>query len=151
MRIESTLAMAALCIALAPLTATAGEEEDRGACINDALTICSEFIPDRERVAGCLISNRDRISEACRTALTHFDQPVASQANVTTVKHPAAARAKLTAVKHPAASRAKLTTVKHPAAARAKLTASKHPAASRAKLTASKHPAASRAKLTTIH
>jgi hypothetical protein len=122
MRIEFTLAMVALCIALAPLTATAGDEEDRGACINDALTTCSEFIPDREGVARCLISNRERISEACRTALTHFDQPVASQANVTTVKHPAPSRAKLTVVKHSPASRAKLTAVKHPAASRAKLT-----------------------------
>jgi hypothetical protein len=139
MRIGSTLAMVALCIALAPLTAIAGEDEDRGACINDALTICSQFIPDRERVAECLISNNDRISEVCRTALRRFDQPVGSQTNVTTVNHPAAPQAKLTAVKHPGAPRTKLTTGKHPATPRAKRTAVKHPAASRAKSTAAIH------------
>ena len=151
MGIRFSLAMVTLCIAFTPLTATAGEDEDRGACINDALTVCSEFIPDRERVAHCLISNRDRISEACRTALTHFDQPAASPAKVAAVKHPAASRAKVAAVKHPAASRAKVAAGKHPVASRAKVTAVKHPAKSRTKVTTVKHPAAHRGELTAIH
>ena len=50
------------------------------------MTVCSQFIPDRERVAVCLISNRSRISEGCRTALRHFNQPVASRAKLTTVR-----------------------------------------------------------------
>jgi hypothetical protein len=54
--------------------------------MNDAMTVCSQFIPDRERVAICLISNRNRISEACRTALRRFNQPVASRAKLTTVR-----------------------------------------------------------------
>ena len=154
MRIGTTLATGVLCvavaIALAPLAARAGEQEDQAACINDALTICSEFIPDRERVAGCLFANRDRISPACRTVLARFDQPAASPANMTTVKHPAAPRAKLAAVKHPAASRAKLTADKRPAVSRAKLIIVKQPAISRAKLIIVKHPAASRDKLTAV-
>ena len=40
-----------LCIALAPLPAAAGPQENQAACMNDAMTICSQFIPDRERVA----------------------------------------------------------------------------------------------------
>jgi hypothetical protein len=149
MRIGSTLAMMGLCIAFGPLTATAGEDEDRGACINDALTVCSDFIPDRERVAHCLISNRDRISEPCRTALTHFDRP--APAKVAAVKHPAASRTKVAAGKHPAASRAKVAAGKHPATSRTKVTTVKHPAASRAKVTAAKHSAAPRGQLTAIH
>jgi hypothetical protein len=48
------------------------------ACMNDAVTICGQFIPDRERVAGCLISNRSNVSAACRSALTHFNPQTAS-------------------------------------------------------------------------
>ena len=86
MKTSSTLAIALLCIALSPLAATAGTQEDQTACMNDAMTVCSQFIPDRERVAICLISNRSRISEACRTALKRFNQPVASRAKLTTVR-----------------------------------------------------------------
>ena len=38
----------------------------------DAQTVCGQFIPDRARVAHCLMANRRRISPACRTALKHF-------------------------------------------------------------------------------
>jgi len=86
MKTSSTLAIALLCIALSPLAVTAGTQEDQTACMNDAMTVCSQFIPDRERVAVCLISNRSRISEACRTTLRHFNQPVASRAKLTTVR-----------------------------------------------------------------
>jgi len=52
----------------------------------DAMTVCSQFIPDRDRVASCLISNRSRISAECRMALAHYNQPVASPARLTTVR-----------------------------------------------------------------
>jgi hypothetical protein len=48
--------------------------------MNDALTVCSQFVPDRDRVAGCLISNRSRISPACRVALKQFNPKMASTA-----------------------------------------------------------------------
>ena len=57
----------------APGVAKAGGHGDQMACMDDAVTICGQFIPDRERVAGCLISNRSNVSAACRSALTHFD------------------------------------------------------------------------------
>ena len=85
MKISPTIVIAALCIALSPFAATAGTEEDQAACMNDAVTVCSQFIPNRERVAICLLSNRDRISAACRTALKHFN-PVASRVKLTTVR-----------------------------------------------------------------
>jgi hypothetical protein len=37
----------------------------------DALTVCAKFIPDRERIASCLMTNRDRISESCRLLLVN--------------------------------------------------------------------------------
>ncbi|HUZ30565.1 MAG TPA: hypothetical protein VMV19_00425 [Xanthobacteraceae bacterium] len=42
------------------------------ACMSDAMTVCGRFIPDRGRVAHCLMSNRSRVSVACRAALTHW-------------------------------------------------------------------------------
>ena len=42
------------------------------ACMGDAMTVCGQFVPDRERVAHCLMSNRARVSVACRAALTHW-------------------------------------------------------------------------------
>jgi hypothetical protein len=40
--------------------------------MTDAQTVCGQFIPDRDRVAHCLMANRRRISPACRAALKHF-------------------------------------------------------------------------------
>jgi hypothetical protein len=37
----------------------------------DALTVCAKFIPDRERIASCLKSNSERISEPCRLLLVN--------------------------------------------------------------------------------
>jgi hypothetical protein len=42
------------------------------ACMSDAMTVCGRFIPDRDRVAHCLMSNRAQVSVACRAALTHW-------------------------------------------------------------------------------
>ena len=73
-RVGAAITLALVCHLFAPVVAAAGEQEDQQACTNDALTICSQFIPDRERVASCLISNRSRVSQACRIALIHFKQ-----------------------------------------------------------------------------
>jgi hypothetical protein len=46
--------------------------QDQDACMGDAQTICGQFIPDRERVAQCLMANRNRVKPRCREALKHF-------------------------------------------------------------------------------
>jgi hypothetical protein len=87
MKIRTVLALALFCLALAPVAATADQAaDDQNACMNDAMTTCGQFIPDRERVAACLMANRNRISAACRMALTHFNSPTASRAKSTTVR-----------------------------------------------------------------
>jgi hypothetical protein len=40
--------------------------------MSDAMTVCGQYIPDRDRVAHCLLANRSRVSPACRTALKRF-------------------------------------------------------------------------------
>lgn len=63
MKIKTAFILARVAwVAFAPVSALAGSQEDQQACMNDALTMC--------RVAGCLISNRSRISEACLVALS---------------------------------------------------------------------------------
>ncbi len=48
------------------------EQQNQDACMGDAMTICGQFVPDREKVAACLLSNKHRISAACRTLLSHW-------------------------------------------------------------------------------
>ena len=85
-KLSTTLALALSCLAFTPMAATAGAQENQQSCMYDALTICSQFIPNRDRVASCLISNRSRVSEACRMELTHYNQPTASPARLSTVR-----------------------------------------------------------------
>ena len=72
MNIGTFLALGLLCLTFVPVVAKANQQQDQNACMQDAQTVCGQFIPDRERVAHCLMANRRKISPACRTALKHF-------------------------------------------------------------------------------
>ncbi len=71
MKIGTALGLALLGLALTPIAGKADdiEEQGRKACMYDALTVCAQFVPDRERIASCLIANRERISQSCRLLL----------------------------------------------------------------------------------
>ncbi|MGA2816439.1 MAG: hypothetical protein ABSE67_09110 [Xanthobacteraceae bacterium] len=72
MKITIALALTLLGLVLAPAAGKADDDQQgRKACMYDALTVCAQFIPDRARIADCLISNRHRISEPCRLLLVH--------------------------------------------------------------------------------
>lgn len=86
MKVRSAFALVAFALALAPAAATGGEQEDRQACMNDALTVCSQFIPDRDRIASCLFVNRGRISPACQAVMTRSSQPTVSPAALTNTR-----------------------------------------------------------------
>ena len=60
------------CLIFAPAGARADGQQDQSACMIDAQTFCGQFIPDRVRVAHCLIANRRKITPACREAVKHF-------------------------------------------------------------------------------
>jgi hypothetical protein len=66
------LALGLFAVTTMPVTAIANQQEDQNACMQDAQTVCGQFIPDRERVAHCLIANSRKISPACRAALKNF-------------------------------------------------------------------------------
>jgi len=72
MKIRTVLALALSGLALASVAGRADDDQEgRKACMVDALTVCAKFIPDRQRIADCLIANRERISEPCRVLLVH--------------------------------------------------------------------------------
>jgi hypothetical protein len=72
MKLTNVAALAVLCLTL-PLSANPSyADDDHYACMSDAMTVCGQYIPDRERVARCLMANRNRVSPACRVALKHF-------------------------------------------------------------------------------
>ena len=65
------LALFGLVLASFAGKAAADDENGRKACMDDALTVCAKFVPDREQIANCLMANRERISESCRVLLAH--------------------------------------------------------------------------------
>ena len=65
---------ATLCLALWASPAAAQRADDmkgggQHPCAGDAQSICSEFIPDRAKVASCLFKNKARLSSACSASL----------------------------------------------------------------------------------
>jgi len=65
---------AAFCLALWTWSAAAQRADDmRGGgqhpCAGDAQRVCSEFIPDRGKVASCLFKNKGQLSSACAASL----------------------------------------------------------------------------------
>jgi hypothetical protein len=78
MKLSTAIGLSLLCLTLVPVCARADEQSDQQACMGDAMTICGQFIPDREKVGACLFSNRSRISPACRTAMQRFNPKTAS-------------------------------------------------------------------------
>jgi hypothetical protein len=43
-----------------------GTPEQQQACQPDAVRLCSDFIPDVDRITACMIKNRMRLSAPCR-------------------------------------------------------------------------------------
>ena len=63
-------------VMLAGVAAAAAETpEQRQACTDDAFRICSDAMPDRERVFACLVQNRNVISPLCREGMAAFLPP----------------------------------------------------------------------------
>jgi hypothetical protein len=51
-----------------PAAAQAADAADR--CTPDVMRLCSEFIPDADRIVGCLKVKRRQLSPSCLSALT---------------------------------------------------------------------------------
>jgi hypothetical protein len=44
-------------------------QEIEQACTPDAMRLCSEFIPDRAKITGCMMRKRHELSETCLAAM----------------------------------------------------------------------------------
>jgi hypothetical protein len=84
------LALGASTVALA----TTPDEEQ--ACTNDAFQFCQNFIPDRNRVFSCLVSNKDQLSAACHTVMAPYlpPEPVALKKPPAPASHDKSAKTK---------------------------------------------------------
>lgn len=72
MKLALVASLGLFCLMLAPAGASADAQEDQSACMMDAQVYCGQFIPDRVRVAHCLMANRTKITPACREAIKRF-------------------------------------------------------------------------------
>lgn len=56
---------------LCGLSAVAAQDspDARTACTPDAMRLCSDFIPDADRVKSCMMKKRAQLSDDCRTAM----------------------------------------------------------------------------------
>jgi hypothetical protein len=59
----------AVCFMPTPAAAQ-GTPEQRQACQPDAMRLCSEFVPDVDRITACMIKNRIRLSPPCRAVFS---------------------------------------------------------------------------------
>jgi hypothetical protein len=74
------LAMA-LSVSLLPGAAQAYTPEQQQACTGDALQLCSEFVPDVDRVTACMIRKKSQLSPGCRVYF-RSPEPVAAPATI---------------------------------------------------------------------
>ena len=51
-----------------PAAAQASDAADR--CTPDVMRLCNEFIPDADRIVGCLKAKRRQLTPSCLSALT---------------------------------------------------------------------------------
>jgi hypothetical protein len=51
-----------------PAAAQASDAADR--CTPDVMRLCNEFIPDADRIVGCLKAKRRQLSPSCSSALS---------------------------------------------------------------------------------
>jgi hypothetical protein len=68
--VAATLVAACICNAAA-LADDRGTPEQRAACTPDAFRLCSNYIPDADKVEGCLRQRKLDLSVACRSVFEH--------------------------------------------------------------------------------
>jgi hypothetical protein len=72
MKLSKRIAIAALVIApgfVAPVWSQ-GTAQQRAACTPDVFRLCSEFIPDPDRITACLASRQQELSESCASVFS---------------------------------------------------------------------------------
>ena len=55
--------------------AAQGTEQQRQACQPDALRLCSEFVPDVQKITACMVRKRAALSPACKAVFYKDGKP----------------------------------------------------------------------------
>ena len=76
MRLALTLLGAVVTPALAQSGPT--EDQQRQACMGDAMRLCAAYVPNRTKIRDCLGSQHDQLSPQCRAV---FDAGVKAEAS----------------------------------------------------------------------
>ena len=56
-----------------------GSPEQRAACAPDAFRLCADYIPDPNKVEGCLRHRKSELSDPCRTIFEQAGDPSSSR------------------------------------------------------------------------
>lgn len=64
-----TILIASSLLIATTLSAAAQTQSPQQACRSDAQKLCSDAIPNRQKVLACLIEKKDQLSSACKQAL----------------------------------------------------------------------------------
>jgi len=65
-----------------------GTPDARAACTPDAMRLCSEYVPDANRVRSCMMSKRSQLSHACRAAMAASHEMYRRRDRVYCQRHP---------------------------------------------------------------
>jgi hypothetical protein len=60
----------ALFVAVPTMPATAQSSSAEEACTPDVMRLCQDFVPDRDRIVGCLKAKRRQLSKECRAVFS---------------------------------------------------------------------------------
>ncbi|MFO1110348.1 MAG: hypothetical protein U1E61_14265 [Bradyrhizobium sp.] len=74
------LAATALAFGLMTTSCLAYTQEQQQLCTGDAMRLCSNEIPDVDRITACMIAKRAQLSEGCKSVFLKME-PTATPAN----------------------------------------------------------------------
>ena len=66
----------ALSVLMWPAASKAYTPEQQQACTDDAMRLCSAYIPDVDRITACMVQRRSQLSPGCRA---HFRREPSSE------------------------------------------------------------------------
>jgi hypothetical protein len=72
MKLSKRIAIAILVLApgFAASASAQGTAQQRAACTPDVFRLCSEFIPDPDRITACLVSRQQELSDTCASVFS---------------------------------------------------------------------------------
>jgi hypothetical protein len=77
----------ALCCGIGGAAAEGPDMDAQQACTDDAMRLCSDFIPDAEKVKVCMIAKRHQVSAGCRAVMQRRHEALARRGRAHCRRH----------------------------------------------------------------